>query len=105
MSPTMRKRKTSAPAPGGAGAGREAEGINPKPSSAGIIHDSHLPNHRDLDLARILHRLLDLLHHIACQARRGEIVHDLRLDRDTHLAARLNGEGAFDAGEGVRDAL
>src|SRR4051812_5366902 len=81
ISPTTRKRSTDARSPGGAGAGREAEGLNPKLSSAGIIHDSHLPDDGHFDLARILHRLLDLLDDIARQARCCQIVHDIRLDR------------------------
>src|SRR3954452_20341778 len=79
MSPTIRKRSTADRSPGGAGAGREAEGTKPARSSAGIIHDPHLSDDGHFDLARILHRLLDLLDDIAREARRRQIVHDIRL--------------------------
>ena len=38
------------------------------------VRRARLPHHRDLDLARVLHRLLDLLADVAGQAHGAEVV-------------------------------
>src|SRR5690606_32419910 len=64
-----------------------------------------LADDRDLDLAGILHRLLDLLGDVLAQADRRQVVDVLRLDDDTHLAACLQGVALVHALEGVGDLL
>src|SRR4051812_32201575 len=64
-----------------------------------------LAHYRDLDLAWILHRLLDLLRDVAGQAHRGQVVDFLGLYQDAHLTAGLDGEGALHALERRGDGL
>src|SRR5919204_3267065 len=70
-----------------------------------VLHRSRLADHRDLDLTRVLHRLLDLLRDVARQARAREVVDLLRLHDDADLAPGLDGERLLDALERVRDPL
>src|SRR5262245_15683781 len=64
-----------------------------------------LPDHRDFDLPRIGHLLLDPSRHVARQHGRLVVGNRPRIDDDADLAARLHGVGPLDAAEGVADAL
>src|SRR5262249_22888993 len=70
-----------------------------------VLDRAGLPDHRDLDLARIRELLLDLADDVAGQPGRRQVVDLLRANEDPHLAAGLDGERAFDALEAVRDRL
>src|SRR5919109_3219728 len=72
----------------------------PRPASDGLAGElgrPRLPDHGDLDLARVLELLLDLLRDVARDRLRLEIVHVLRRDHHPHLAARLHREHLLDA--------
>src|SRR5712692_11995399 len=71
----------------------------------GVLHSASLPDHRYLDLTRVLQRVLDLLRDVAGEARGLEVIELVGLDHDADLATRLDSEGFLDAGEAVRDAL
>src|SRR5262249_16919646 len=75
------------------------------PASAGIVDRARLPDQRDLDLAGVLERVLDLLDDVAGEPNRAEVVHLLRPDDDAYLAPGLYRERALDARERVGDAL
>src|SRR5262245_49311738 len=64
-----------------------------------------LPDHRDLDLARIGHLLLDPSRHVARQHGRLVVRNRPGIDDDANLAARLHRVRPLDAAEGVADAL
>src|SRR3954464_7940302 len=68
---------------------------------ASVVDGSRLANDGDFDLAGVLERLLDLLHHVTRQAHGADIVDLLGPDDDAHLAASLDGEGPLDPLEGV----
>src|SRR5438552_14303166 len=71
----------------------------------GVLHRAGLADDRDLDLTRVLQRVLDLLCDVARQPRRLKIVELLGLDHDPDLATRLDRERFFDARKAVRDAF
>ncbi len=60
--------------------------------SLGIVHRAGLAHDADLDLAGIVHVLLDLAGDVAGKLGCADLVHFLRLDDDAHLAPRLDGE-------------
>src|SRR5207237_10176193 len=70
-----------------------------------VFHRAGLADHRDLDLTRVLQRVLDLLCDVAGEPCRLKIVELLGLDHDPDLAARLDRERFLDAREAVRDAF
>ena len=55
----------------------------------GVVHSPRLADHRDLDLAGVLHSLLDLLGHLARQPRRLQVIDIFGLHDDTDLAPGL----------------
>src|SRR3990172_7419406 len=72
---------------------------------AGEVHGPRLSHDRDPDLARVLHRLLDLLAHVPRQTHRAEVVDGLRLDDDPHLAPGMDREGLVYTLKAVGDVL
>src|SRR4029077_20030749 len=70
-----------------------------------VFHSACLADDRDLDLAWVLKRVLDLLRDVAREARGLKIVELFRLHHDTNLATRLYRERLLNAGEAVRHAL
>src|SRR4030095_16236920 len=73
--------------------------------SLGVLDRACLTHDRDLDLAGIVHALLDLARHVTRELRGADLVQFFRLDDDAHLTSSLDGEGTLDAVEGVGDAL
>src|SRR5262245_4967422 len=55
-----------------------------------VLDRAGLPHHGDLDLARVLELLLDLLGDVARHDLRRQVVHVLRLDHHPDLAAGLH---------------
>src|SRR6476661_2423807 len=70
-----------------------------------VFHAPHLAHHRDLDLAGVLHFLLDLLGDVAGYLGAGEVVQELGVHDDADLAAGLDRVGLADAVEGHRQFL
>src|SRR5436305_2845022 len=64
-----------------------------------------LPDHRDLDLARVLELLLEVTRDPVREERGGVVVHLLGLDDYADLAARLHRVDLLDAGMPGRDLL
>src|SRR5690606_30677124 len=66
------------------------------PRLPGVVHGPRLPDHHDLDLARILHLVLNAAGDVPGQ-RVGLVVADaVRLDDDPHLAPGVDGIGLLD---------
>src|SRR3954454_9531792 len=114
MSPIMSTRH----APGGLGASpfgglpRPARSLRPitmpsapRPVLLRVLDGPRLADDGDLDLARVRQVVLDLLHDVAGEPRRREVVDLLGPDEDADLASRLDGERALDAREALRDPL
>src|SRR5215510_15276986 len=62
-----------------------------------VLDRARLAHHRDLDLARVLELLLDLLGDVARHDLRREVVDVLGLDHDPDLAAGLHRVDLLDA--------
>src|SRR3954454_7598488 len=117
MSPIIRIRQ----APGGRGASplgglpRPARSLRPAvttglppsraPALLRVLDRARLADHRHLDLTRVGQVVLDLLHDVAGEAGRGEVVDLLGAHEDPDLAAGLDGERALDPGEALGDPL
>ncbi len=54
-----------------------------------VIYSAGFADHLDLDLARILHRLFDLLGNVFCQPQRCKIVNRVRSDNDADFTPGL----------------
>src|SRR5262245_48731610 len=76
-----------------------------RPWLAGVLNGPRLPDHRDLDLSRILELVFDAPRDVLGQPHRFLVRHAVALDDDADLAAGLEGERFRDALEGVGDAL
>src|SRR6185295_7047002 len=70
-----------------------------------VLDDAGLPQDRDLNLARVLEILLDLLRQVARQAHGAGIVDIAGLHDHAHLSASLNGIGLVDSVERCRQLL
>ena len=64
-----------------------------------------LADHDDMDLAGVLHLVLDLLGDVVGEDGCLGVVDLVRLDHDADLAACLHGEGLLDAVMGIGDGL
>ena len=67
------------------------------------LHDALLADYHDLDLPWVIQVFLYTLCHVASHAQRSQIIHFVRFDRDTELAAGLDSEAPLHAGEAVGD--
>src|SRR5687767_6757290 len=70
-----------------------------------VLHRARLADDRDLDLARVSQRLLDLAHDVPREPRGREIVDLLGPNEDAYLAPSLDGKRLLDALEAVGDVL
>src|SRR3954462_15883001 len=65
--------------------------------SSSVVRGSRLPDHGDLDLARVLELLLDLARDLVREQDGAVVVEGARLHHHADLAARLHGVDLVDA--------
>ena len=70
-----------------------------------VVYGAALADEMDLDLTGILELRFDLFDDIAGDDYHLLVAHDLGLDGDADLSARLDSVSLFDAGEAVGDLL
>src|SRR6476660_7678223 len=70
-----------------------------------VVNGTGFADDGDLDLARILQRLLDLLAHVASESTGGKVVDLVWRDQDADFSSGLDRKGFLDPLEGVRNAF